>query len=427
MQLLYGKLKIIKLKGFERHNMCWRCGSLLRSPSAGIADESQYFMETPVSVHKKPDDNEMLEAFQTKKALQWDCDPCTAGPIKFPHPSMQLREIEEEEELEELGQSVNKARQANRTVLKKCSFYDGGQEKNGILPWNTAEETREWSRKNESVQQNLEGNLETILPFYRSEASNFFLLLIEDSAEDFDTELSLFNELSISSDLVSSPQYLPYYRTHEEFFINPVSLDTLLIRTEVEEGDIRREKREGSGGCKVNTVREDETLSNLVISTGYFPYYRSYEEHFGSPVLHDGLSITAEGKEANRESNEKRGDVCEGAVGCSDKSIPKSYETEKEAISSMPSAEPSGSLLLTDGITENCGSEISLLNGLSRLNQPFSPTGYFPYYRTYGELISPASHDGSSTSSTEVRVDVGSETTEKGKSRWDFSGSCAVC
>ncbi|XP_039339855.1 uncharacterized protein LOC120369983 [Mauremys reevesii] len=337
-----------------------------------------------------------------------------------------LREIEEEEELEELGQGVNKARQANRTVLKKHSFYDGGQEKNGILPWNTAEETREWSRKNESVQQSLEGNLETILPFYRSEASNFFLLLIEDSAEDFDTELSLFNELSISSDLVSSPQYLPYYRTHEEFFINPVSLDTLLIRTEVEEGDIRREKREGSGGCKVNTVREDETLSNLVISTGYFPYYRSYEEHFGSPVLHDGLSTTAEGKEANRESNGKRGDVCEGAVGCSDKSIPKSYETEKEAISSMPSAEPSGSLLLTDSITENCGSEISLLNGLSRLNQPFSPTGYFPYYRTYGELI-PASHDGSSTSSTEVRVEVGSETAEKGKSRWDFSGSCAVC
>ncbi|TFK09551.1 ATP-binding cassette sub-family A member 13 [Platysternon megacephalum] len=308
MQLLYGKLKIIKLKGYERHNMCWRCGSLLRSPSAGIADEL-------------------------------------------------------------------------------------------------------------SVQQSLEGNLETILPFYRSEASNFFLLLIEDSAEDFDTELSLFNELSNSSDLVSYPQYLPYYRTHEEFFINPVSLDTLLIRAEVEEGDIGREKREGSGGCKINTIREDETLSNLVISTGYFPYYRSSEEHFGSQVLHDGLSITAEGKEANRESNEKRGDVCEVAVGYSDKRIPQSYKTEKEAISSMPNVEPSGSLLLTDSITENGGSEISLLNGLSRLNQPFSPTGYFPYYRTYGELlISPASHDGFSTSSTEVRDDVGSETAGKGKS-----------
>ncbi|XP_042707433.1 uncharacterized protein LOC101938691 [Chrysemys picta bellii] len=339
-----------------------------------------------------------------------------------------LREIEEEEELEELSQGVNRARQANHTVLKKHSFYDGGQEKNGILPWNTAEETGEWSRKNESVQQSLEGNLETILPFYRSEASNFFLLLIEDSVEDFDTELSLFNELSNSSDLVSYPQYLPYYRTHEEFFINPVSLDTLLIRADVDEGDIGREKREGSGGCKVNSIREDETLSNLVISTGYFPYYRSYEEHFGSPVLHDGLSITAQGKETNGESNEKRGDVCEVAVGCSDKSIPQSYKTEKEAISSMPSVKPSGSFLLTDSITENCGSEISLLNGLSRLNQPFSPTGYFPYYRTYGELlISPASHDGFSTSSTEVRDDVGSETAGKGKSRWDFSGSCAVC
>ncbi|KAG6941158.1 hypothetical protein G0U57_007256 [Chelydra serpentina] len=340
--------------------------------------------------------------------------------------TLQLREIEEEEELEELGRRVNRARQANHTLLKK-HFYDGRQEKNGILPWNTAEETEEWSRKNELVQQSLEGNLETILPFYRTEASNFFLLLIEDSAEDFDTELSLFNELSISSDLVSSPQYLPYYRTHEEFFINPESLDTLLIRADVEEGDIEREKREGSGGCKVNTIREDETLSNLALSTGYFPYYRSYEEHFRSPVLHDGLSITAEGKEANAESNEKRGDVCEVAVGCSDKSIAQSYETEKEAISSMPSVEPSGPLLSTDSIADNCGSEILLLNGLSRLNQPFSPTGYFPYYRTYGELlISPATHDGISTS-TDAQDDVGSETAGKGKSLWNFSGSCAVC
>ncbi|CAM4711433.1 unnamed protein product [Lepidochelys kempii] len=111
----------------------------------------------------------------------------------------------------------------------------------------------------------------------------------------------------------------------------------------------------------------------------------------------------------------------------SDKSIPQSYETEKEAISSMPSVEPSDSLLLNNSIAENCGSEISLLNGLSRLNQPFSPTGYFPYYRTYGELLlSPAPHDGFSTS-TEAQDDVGSETAGKGKSRWDFSGSCAVC
>nr|XP_025036985.1 uncharacterized protein LOC112544638 [Pelodiscus sinensis] len=318
---------------------------------------------------------------------------------------------------------MNKARQANYILLKKQAFSDGGQEKNGLLPWNTAERTGEWSRKNELVKS-LEGNLETILPFYRSEASNSFLLLIEDDIEVFDSELSLFNELPIPSNLISSPHYLPYYRTYEEFFINPVSLDTLCVKAEMEDSDIGGEKRDRGRGCKANTIREDENRSHVVISTGYFPYYRSYEEYFGRPVLNDGLSMPTEGKEANPRSNE-RGSICEVAVGRSDESISQSYETEKEGIFSMPGVESSGSCLLTDSIVGHCASEISLLNGLLMRNQPFSSTGYFPYYRTYGELLfSPAPQDGYSIS-TDAQAGVSSETAEK--SRWYFSGSCAVC
>ncbi|XP_059569047.1 uncharacterized protein LOC132243402 [Alligator mississippiensis] len=198
------------------------------------------------------------------------------------------------------------------------------------------------------------------------------------------------------------------------------------------------EKRDGFGGYKVNII-QDETLNDLVNSMGYFPYYRTYEEHFCNPVLSDVFNVTAEEKENHTESQGKQGEGCAVIFRCTDRSLLQSCETKTATIPSMMATIPSVTTtipsvasvetfdppLVTDGISENCASEITFLNGLSILNPPFSSTGYFPYYRSEEEqLISPSPWDGSSTA-REALEDVSAQSTGR-RTSWDFRMRCAL-
>lgn len=93
------------------------------------------------------------------------------------------------------------------------------------------------------------------------------------------------------NDPVFALGYLPYYRTSHVFISLP-SLTASRISTETEES---------FNGGKVNT-KQDEKVSDSVISTGYFPYYRTYEMLLGQPVTY-GLNADNDGED------ESKGDV----------------------------------------------------------------------------------------------------------------------
>ena len=95
---------------------------------------------------------------------------------------------------------------------------------------------------------------------------------------------------------MSALAYLPYYRT-SHVFISPSSLAASHISTETEESF-----NEG----KVNT-EQDEKVSYSAVSTGYFPYYRTYEELLGQPLTYE---LNTEGKKPDNDGkDESEGDV----------------------------------------------------------------------------------------------------------------------
>lgn len=106
--------------------------------------------------------------------------------------------------------------------------------------------------------------------------------------------------------------------------------------------------------------------------------------------------------------------------------IPPSVESPKRTLSSMTDEEPTNLQLLRVNTLERCLSTISFPSGLTGLNQPFPSEGYFPYYRTEGELcIDPALGDRFFTRRE------GLENKEEGQEEepgiWSLSGSCLVC
>lgn len=136
--------------------------------------------------------------------------------------------------------------------------------------------------------RSLEPQIESITPCSCQETSEPVLLLIEDNTEDFKSELTLYNDLRDTSDLVSCHEYLPYYRTYATLLENPLSINTENETTE----DVQ------SNGYVFKSEYEDKPINNIGFDSGYVPYYRSYEEYFTSPALPSEVPSKAETEKA---------------------------------------------------------------------------------------------------------------------------------
>ncbi|KFQ96367.1 hypothetical protein Y956_06225, partial [Nipponia nippon] len=87
--------------------------------------------------------------------------------------------------------------------------------------------------------------------------------------------------------------------------------------------------------------------------------------------------------------------------------------------------EPTVCQVLRDSTSEHRLSMTSLPSGLPGLNQPFPSGGYFPYYRTEGELCTaPALCDRFFTGTEGLENKEGEQEGETGS--WSLGASCVV-
>ncbi|KFW10659.1 hypothetical protein N327_03249, partial [Fulmarus glacialis] len=87
--------------------------------------------------------------------------------------------------------------------------------------------------------------------------------------------------------------------------------------------------------------------------------------------------------------------------------------------------EPTAHQLLRDSTSEHCPATTSFPSGLPGLHQPFPSGGYFPYYRTAGELCAgPALGDGFFTGTEGLENKEGGQGQETGS--WRLGASCLV-
>lgn len=126
------------------------------------------------------------------------------------------------------------------------------------------------------------------------------LLLLEDNTEDFDTELTSFNDLWDTSDQMSYNEYLPYYRTYTNLLEVPQYLNT-----GVEKENIERGGGIESNECVFKSICKDESLNVMGLVTGYVPYYRSHEEYFGSQDLPSKVHSRADNEETMTDSTKE--------------------------------------------------------------------------------------------------------------------------
>lgn len=116
-------------------------------------------------------------------------------------------------------------------------------------------------------------------------------------------ELTSFNDSWDTSDQGSCTGYLPYYRTHANL---------LNVPQDINKG-VQQEDTEGEGGFQSNeyvykSIYEEEPLHDISSVTGYVPYYRSYEEYFGSPDYPSEVHSTADsGDSGDAETDSTEG------------------------------------------------------------------------------------------------------------------------
>ncbi|XP_030360304.1 uncharacterized protein LOC115615819 [Strigops habroptila] len=231
------------------------------------------------------------------------------------------------------------------------------------------------------------------------------VLLTRDSPEDLHTKLLLCNDHSFPDYLVFALSYLPYYRT-SHLLTSPSFLPASHISTETEESF-----DEG----KVDT-KQDEKVSYSAVSTGYFPYYRTYEELLGQPLTH-GLNVE-EKRPDNDGKDESEGDA--------ESTTPLSLELDKRVCSPMTDEEPPAQQLLRDSTTAHCLSTSYFPSGLPGLDHLFGFSGYFPYYQTEGELCTdPVLEDRSFTGMEALENKEGGHGGEI--DIWSLRSSCLVC
>ncbi|KFQ69306.1 hypothetical protein N335_02324, partial [Phaethon lepturus] len=93
--------------------------------------------------------------------------------------------------------------------------------------------------------------------------------------------------------------------------------------------------------------------------------------------------------------------------------------------SSTTDEDPTAHQLLSNSTLEHCLSMTSSPSGLPGLNQPFPSSGYFPFYRTVGELhTGPAMGDRFFTGIEGLENKEGGRGGETGT--WSFGASCLV-
>ncbi|KFW66169.1 hypothetical protein AS28_08186, partial [Pygoscelis adeliae] len=87
--------------------------------------------------------------------------------------------------------------------------------------------------------------------------------------------------------------------------------------------------------------------------------------------------------------------------------------------------DPTAHQFLRDSTSEHCPSTMAFPSGLPGLNQPFPFGGYFPYYRTEGELCTgPALGDRFFTGIEGLENKEGGQGGETGI--WSLGASCLV-
>ncbi|KFQ52099.1 hypothetical protein N334_02648, partial [Pelecanus crispus] len=98
-----------------------------------------------------------------------------------------------------------------------------------------------------------------------------------------------------------------------------------------------------------------------------------------------------------------------------------------KALSSMATEESTAHQLLRDSTSEHCPSTISFPSGLPGLlpDQPLPSNGYFPYYRTEGELCTGAAlGDRFFTGIEGLENKEGGQ--EGGTGIWSLGANCVV-
>ncbi|XP_061477906.1 uncharacterized protein LOC133382242 isoform X1 [Rhineura floridana] len=297
------------------------------------------------------------------------------------------------------------------------------QQKNGISPWKNTGKIKKGLQSNESSQQSLEEKNETASPFSCRETSKPPSLSTEDSAEDFNIELTIFNDLMASSDLIPCNEYIPYYRTYANLVENPLQINTELNHENIEREDIQ------SNGCVFKLKHEDEPLNDMDLTNGYFPYYRTYEEYFDSSDLSTEVHSRTESEEGetNEEEIESKID-CEIEEVYEDTVTQENWETNEDTSQYLESLKYTETQILTDSIIEFCDSEMSLFDEILSLNQSPSASGYFPYYRTYGKLfLSPVASSNVFYSSGDALEVFGMANEGTLEGTRDYSNGCSVC
>ncbi|POI31987.1 hypothetical protein CIB84_004262, partial [Bambusicola thoracicus] len=184
---------------------------------------------------------------------------------------------------------------------------------------------------------------------------------------------------------------------------------------------INTETEESFGDSKVYSEKE-ENVNYSAISTGYFPYYRSNEEQFLRPLVY-GLNAEGEKPESNRK--DEGGGGCTKLGGDAEKTTHPALGTERKPCSSMANVEPTSQQLLGGSTLGSCLPTFPHPTTPPGLDQPFSSSGYVPYYRTEAELcIGPAVCDRFLTR-TEVSENEEGRWVEE-KNAWNFGAICLV-
>ncbi|KAH0629792.1 hypothetical protein JD844_012165 [Phrynosoma platyrhinos] len=183
----------------------------------------------------------------------------------------------------------------NCTAKMYCKLL---RKKNGISPWKETEKIKNKLEANENDQHTFEGRNEGSEFLDTQEASQALSPSREDNAEEFNSELTFFNDLVITSDPVSHIEYVPYYRTYTSFIEIP-----LCINPDGQQENTEKEDELQSNGCAWKLQYEDEPLYDFDhFPTGYFPYYRTCEEYFSNSELPSDLYNTAEIEETETNS-----------------------------------------------------------------------------------------------------------------------------
>ncbi|XP_053236155.1 uncharacterized protein LOC128409602 [Podarcis raffonei] len=322
--------------------------------------------------------------------------------------------------MKEEDNSEAKVTQDERNYKQKARCRFMRKQKNGISPWKNTGKLKKRLQSKEKSQESLKETKERAPTLSCQETSKS----VENSAEDFNTEWTIFNDLFFSSDVAPCNEFIPYYRTYSNLVEIPLQVNIELSHENAEGEEVQ------SDGCVFNPKYEDEPLRDVSLTMGYFPYYRTYEEYFGSSDLpseiHSGAE--SEGSVANNAEEIKSEISCETEEVSEGPDIQENCETSEDTSQCSESLQFTENQVLTDSIVESCDSDLSLFDEILNLRQSPSDSGYFPYYRTYGKLLlGPEASSNALCSSRDALEMFGMESEGTLQETRDNDNGCSVC